>query len=89
MNTINLTPSWKAAVRIYCAVLLNPKAIPIFVNVAGKVRIILVNIIPNRIRRFVTNIGIAVWIANVFLKALSKIFATALTRMIYFKGEKS
>ena len=28
MNTIDLTPSWQAAVRIYCAVLLNPKASP-------------------------------------------------------------
>jgi len=26
MKTVNLTPSWKSAVRIYCAVLQNPKA---------------------------------------------------------------
>ena len=28
MKTIDMTPSWSAAVRIYCAVLLNPKASP-------------------------------------------------------------
>lgn len=28
VKTIDLTPSWEAAVRIYCAVLQNPKADP-------------------------------------------------------------